>query len=440
MTYHARARGLRGPARGSGDRRKVRMTGTGGRPPGRSAENWGRRDGIRAGAVSGPWRSGPRSQSAPDSETPARSEPADLPQPEYSPFDRRQEPALRLVPAANAQTPEDSRATRSQTTPPRSEHRVQHPSGAAPIPPTERASSADHPSAPRRKAAESRPARRAIAIGLTVALAIVATAVMLRPDGSANPPRAESAEPAAGARTERLEAVAGAPASLPANASGPSSASASGIADGEEDPPASAPNSGPATGAAEEAGSISLVPAAPVTEPEAATGTDTPPADAERVAPAEPATEMPHDEVRARPTSDSDAPEPPQPPALTGPRPGPISPLPRPAPADARLDGAGPIAPADARILIRVGTGTSPTRQSDLIATLRAAGYGTVELEAVPFEIARPRLGYYGEADRPAADALAVVISRFVDDLAVRNFAANTTRSAPGRFDLWLNG
>ncbi len=36
------------------------MDGTRDRPPGKSAENWSRKDGIRAGSVSGPWRSGPR--------------------------------------------------------------------------------------------------------------------------------------------------------------------------------------------------------------------------------------------------------------------------------------------------------------------------------------------------------------------------------------------
>jgi len=31
-----------------------------------TAENWGRRDGIRAGSVSGPWRSAPRAEAAPE--------------------------------------------------------------------------------------------------------------------------------------------------------------------------------------------------------------------------------------------------------------------------------------------------------------------------------------------------------------------------------------
>lgn len=38
------------------------VDGTRDQPPGKNAENWSRRDGIRAGAVSGPWRSAPRAQ------------------------------------------------------------------------------------------------------------------------------------------------------------------------------------------------------------------------------------------------------------------------------------------------------------------------------------------------------------------------------------------
>jgi hypothetical protein len=40
------------------------VDGTRDRPPGKSAENWSRRDGIRAGSVSGPWRSAPREAGA----------------------------------------------------------------------------------------------------------------------------------------------------------------------------------------------------------------------------------------------------------------------------------------------------------------------------------------------------------------------------------------
>jgi hypothetical protein len=51
------------------------VDGTRDRPPGRTAENWSRKDGIRAGSVSGPWRSGPRKDEAPrktDHGTPPR--------------------------------------------------------------------------------------------------------------------------------------------------------------------------------------------------------------------------------------------------------------------------------------------------------------------------------------------------------------------------------
>ena len=42
-----------------------RVDGTRDRPPGKTAQNWSRRDGIRAGSVSGPWRSAPRGGEAP---------------------------------------------------------------------------------------------------------------------------------------------------------------------------------------------------------------------------------------------------------------------------------------------------------------------------------------------------------------------------------------
>jgi hypothetical protein len=41
------------------------VDGTRDRPPGKVAENWSRKDHIRAGAVSGPWRSAPRTEASP---------------------------------------------------------------------------------------------------------------------------------------------------------------------------------------------------------------------------------------------------------------------------------------------------------------------------------------------------------------------------------------
>ena len=50
------------------------------KPAGKSAENWSRRDGIRAGAVSGPWRSTPRA-SRPSIEPASEPAPAEPPTP-----------------------------------------------------------------------------------------------------------------------------------------------------------------------------------------------------------------------------------------------------------------------------------------------------------------------------------------------------------------------
>ncbi len=45
---------------------RMGIDGNDGRRPGRVAENWGRQDRIRAGAVSGPWRSTPKADDAPN--------------------------------------------------------------------------------------------------------------------------------------------------------------------------------------------------------------------------------------------------------------------------------------------------------------------------------------------------------------------------------------
>jgi hypothetical protein len=58
-------------------------------PPGRTAENWSRRDGIRAGSVSGPWRSAPRE---------AGRAPAADPRPQVVPVVRRRDRRPRIMP------------------------------------------------------------------------------------------------------------------------------------------------------------------------------------------------------------------------------------------------------------------------------------------------------------------------------------------------------
>jgi hypothetical protein len=58
-------------------------------PPGRTTENWSRRDGIRAGSVSGPWRSTPRE---------AGRAPAADPRPAPAPVVRRRDRRSSLLP------------------------------------------------------------------------------------------------------------------------------------------------------------------------------------------------------------------------------------------------------------------------------------------------------------------------------------------------------
>ena len=138
------------------------MSDTGPPKPGptQPAENWGRRDSIRAGAVSGPWRSGPRA-------TPPAAPPS-------APLPPRTAPAAQVLvpPPAPAQKPAALRpgpVLQAPAAPPRQQART-----AAPLP-----------------ARGRRPLALGIAGGLVAAVAIFAGALMLRPDAD------RPAEPAA---------------------------------------------------------------------------------------------------------------------------------------------------------------------------------------------------------------------------------------------------
>jgi hypothetical protein len=61
------------------------VDGTRDRPPGKTAENWSRKDHIRAGSVSGPWRSAPRAEAPPDPVVAAAPEPAPVVRPVHAP-------------------------------------------------------------------------------------------------------------------------------------------------------------------------------------------------------------------------------------------------------------------------------------------------------------------------------------------------------------------
>lgn len=148
------------------------MSDTGPPKPGPSqpAENWGRRDSIRAGAVSGPWRSGPRAT------------PPAAPPPQGSPPKGSAPPVLpRVTPAA-------------QVPPPAREPAVARPAPVLQAP----ASAPSHPRQQTRAPAPlpkrgRRPLALGIAGGLAAALALVVGALLLRPD--TDPPAAPVAAP-----------------------------------------------------------------------------------------------------------------------------------------------------------------------------------------------------------------------------------------------------
>lgn len=132
------------------------------RPPGRTAENWSRNDRIRAGAVSGPWRSAPRAE----------------------------------TPVVTAQAPAPPATPRSPTAAPRLDAR------AAPTPVQPR------PVAVRPATGQSRTSPRAmiawIAFGLAFAGLCVGLAFVFQPSGT--PSESQGAAPTAASGIESAPA------------------------------------------------------------------------------------------------------------------------------------------------------------------------------------------------------------------------------------------
>ncbi len=141
------------------------MNGSEGRRPGGVAENLGRRDGIRAGAVSGPWRSAPKAETGPVR--------AVVPPPVSAPGP----PVVEPVPDAEPATPDVPR------------------------------------DAPR---ARLTAVWLAVGIGLVAAVSIVGTAVLLRPGAETETPAAAAPAPAAVVEAPVVEAPAAAQTASPA--------------------------------------------------------------------------------------------------------------------------------------------------------------------------------------------------------------------------------
>ena len=64
-------------------------------------------------------------------------------------------------------------------------------------------------------------------------------------------------------------------------------------------------------------------------------------------------------------------------------------------------------------------------------------------MEALPFEIATSRVGYYRAADLAAAEALGRVVAPVIaagGEVGVRDYGQLLADAEPGRLDLWVGG
>jgi hypothetical protein len=121
---------------------------------------------------------------------------------------------------------------------------------------------------------------------------------------------------------------------------------------------------------------------------------------------------------------------------------------PAPAPVAAPAPEA-PVAPAQpdpalagvGSVRLRVPEAMAASRREALVAALAAGGVAEVQVEALPFEVASSRVGYYRAQDLAAAEALARLVGPLVGQrgaLPVRDYGKLLDDPEPGRLDLWL--
>jgi hypothetical protein len=120
------------------------------------------------------------------------------------------------------------------------------------------------------------------------------------------------------------------------------------------------------------------------------------------------------------------------------------APVPVAAPVAPPDTAAVPVAAETGPLRLRVGPGITPQRRAAIVAALEAVGYGDVLVEALPFNIATSRVGYYREADKAAAEALARAIAPAISEaggeIGIRDYGQLLSDPEPGRLDLWVEG
>lgn len=113
------------------------------------------------------------------------------------------------------------------------------------------------------------------------------------------------------------------------------------------------------------------------------------------------------------------------------------------APAEVQRPPSDPALAGVTSVRLRVGPDFPPERQKAILDLLAAAGITGVRVEALPFEIATSRVGYYRAEDEAAAQALGRVVASVVTGgaaVGVRDYGQLLADAAPGRLDLWVGG
>ena len=110
-----------------------------------------------------------------------------------------------------------------------------------------------------------------------------------------------------------------------------------------------------------------------------------------------------------------------------------------PAPAAAVApEAAAKPAAVETVINLRVGAGLSAEERQRIETALANAGYGAVVMHEMPFSISRSRVGYFRDADRPAAEALIGALRGILDGVELRDYRTLIEAPQPGRLDLWI--
>jgi hypothetical protein len=74
-----------------------------------------------------------------------------------------------------------------------------------------------------------------------------------------------------------------------------------------------------------------------------------------------------------------------------------------------------------------------------IVASLRAAGFGTVRIRQVAAGVARPDLRYFHEADRAAATTVQRIVGAELPEPTVRDFTHYRPLPEPGLIEIWID-